>query len=291
MRKVVIAYHAIDGAACPAIVGSFPVSFDRFAAQINGLRDRGWKIGRLSQIHEPVDANTIYITGDDGTVDWARNVLPWCQHHGVPTETSIITGVWRDEPIWPIAHIVQVLLATRPSDRLPRPKLTAEQVGYIDKIYAYETDPARRYLKGACNIVFDYRQATEFLGTPDFDCLAQLAGRFAEPEEYNRFDLAEVGVHTVRHNAYDGDAAGYFQREIYPCLATLMRRCRRVCRVFTLPVKPKDGVSLEPLNRVLAENGFVGMCTDPGEWNQKDFVITRIDAKDVEKFFNLPAWA
>jgi hypothetical protein len=227
-----------------------------------------------------------------------RNALPWCEREGVPTETSIITGVWNDPPIWPIAHTVQVLLATRtgngsagqPRPPLPQPNLSPQQKAFVDKVYHYETDPARRYLKGACNIVFDYDQAAEFLGLLDFDCVKLLSQRFAEPEDYNRFALAEVGVHTVRHKAYDGDAAGYFRHEVYPALATLHRRCQRVCRVFTLPVKPKDGVSMDPLCRELAAHGLTGMCTHAGEWNQKDFVITRIDAKDVERFFGLAEW-
>ena len=289
-RKVVIAYHAVGSPECPAVVGSFPISLARFVGQVNGLRRRGWRFAPVSRIREPVDGDTVYITGDDGTADWAGNVLPWCQREGVPTETAVITGVWGDDPIWPVAHRVQVLLAVRTGDRLPRPALTPQQAAYVDKIYAYETDPARRYLKGACNVLFDYRQAERFLGTPDVDCLQLLSRRFAGPEDYNRFELAEVGVHTVRHTAYDGDAPGYFRDEVCPCLATLLRRCRRVCRVFTLPVKPTDGVSLDPLCRVLQDHGFIGMCHNPGEWDQADFIITRVDAKDVEKFFGLPAW-
>ncbi|MDD4891187.1 MAG: hypothetical protein PHU85_14795 [Phycisphaerae bacterium] len=289
-RKVVIAYHAVGGGDCPAIVGSFPISLDRFAAQVTGLRERGWQVGRLSQILEPVDRDTVYLTGDDGTIDWARNVLPWAEREGVPTHTGVITGVWRDEPIFPIAHKVQVMLAVRKSNDLPRPKLTAEQAAYIDKIYAYETDPNRRYLKGACNVLFSYEQAQAFLGTLDYDCLKLLVERFAQPADYNRLTLAEVGVHTVRHNAYDGDAASYYATEILPCLATLMQRCQRVNRVFTLPVKPKDGVSLAPLCETLRRHGFTGMCHNPGEWNQQDFIVCRVDAKDVESFFGLPEW-
>lgn len=291
MRKVVLVYHAIDGSGLggePAVAGSFPITMERFIAQVDGLRERGWAFAPPSRLRHPVERDTVYITGDDGTVDWARNVLPWCEGEGVPTETAVITGVWHDPPIYPIAHQVQVLLSVRDSGGLPRPRLTAGQREYIDRIYAYESEPARRYLKGACNVVFDEASAREFLGQPDAECQALLARRFAEPRDYDRFHLAELGVHTVAHGSFDGDGEGYMAGEVGPCMASLREKCRHVVPLFTLPVKPKEGVSLAPLCDLLRQAGYVGMCHAPGEWNQRDFIVPRVDAKDVEKFFALP---
>ena len=99
-RKVVIMYHSVSGPAAPAVLGSFPVALERLQHQVREARLHGWRFGRVSQLREPVESNTLYITGDDGTVDWAENVLPWCEAEGIPTHTAIITGPWREPPIY-----------------------------------------------------------------------------------------------------------------------------------------------------------------------------------------------
>jgi hypothetical protein len=242
----------------------------------------------LSRLHEPVTADTLYVTGDDGTVDWVRNVLPWCQQRGIPTHTGVITGVWRERPIYPVTHRVQIALSL-PDKPVPQPILTDEQREYIDRVYRYETDPRRRYLKGACNLVMDFEQADATLGRADFDELRLLTGRFARPDEY-RFPLAEVGVHTVSHRAFGGDPETYLADEIIPCLTALLQHGLNVTGFFTLPMWPMFGATVEQLIEPLQRYGFAGILDGAGEWDGRSFIVPRIDAKNVEQTLGLPAW-
>lgn len=289
MRKVILAYHSVSGRACPAVAGSFPIPIERFAAQVDGARAKGWSIGRVSQLFDPVNRDTIYITGDDGTIDWARNVLPWCEEHRIATHTAIVTGPWLDPPIYPITHRVQVVLALRNHD-IPTPALTDEQIEYIDRVYSYETDPRRRYLKGACNLVLDSEEASQLLGPPLDDELRLLADRFAAPEVYQPFHYAEFGVHTVGHRALAHDVDAHVRDEILPCRTMLSYYGLRVTDVFTLPMCPRLGATVEQLVKPLTAAGFRGIFDGRGEWDQRSFVIPRIDAKHVETHLGLPPW-
>lgn len=286
-RKVVLVYHSVGSEGTPAVVGSFPVPLERFVHQVEQARAAGWDFGRLSDLRRPVTRDTLYITGDDGTVDWAANVLPWCDEHEVPTHTALITGVWQVPPLWPVAHQLQVLLA-QPNRDLPVPPLSDDQRAYVDRIYAYETDPRRRYLKGACNVVFDDAQAREFLGEPDEPTLELLWARFAPPSAYRGYTWAEFGAHTVRHCAFDGDVDAYVQNEIQPCLDDLRANGLTPSHYFTFPMRPRYPATIEQIIPALRELGFEGTLEANGEWDQQSFAIPRIDGKSVEEFLGLP---
>jgi hypothetical protein len=124
-RKVILMYHSVSTAAVPGVLGSFPLPLARFRHQLSEAQSHGWRFGRVSELREPVTTHTLCITGDDGTVDWAQNVLPWCEEHGIPTHTGLITGPWQAEPIYPVAHHLQILLSL-PGGALPTPTLTAD---------------------------------------------------------------------------------------------------------------------------------------------------------------------
>lgn len=287
-RKVILMYHSVSGPAAPAVAGSFPVALERLQHHVRAARNRGWQFGRISELHKDVAGDTLYLTSDDGTTDWAANVLPWCETEGIPTHTAIITGPWLDPPVYPVTHRVQILL-DQPWCRLPVPVLNAEQRTYVNKVYAYETDPRRRYLKGACNLVLEDRAVQELLGEPDADEALLLARRFAAPAAYFH-DLAEVGVHTVRHTAFGGDPQSYYAAEIAPCREALRSAGLQPTRCFTLPMRPRHPATAEQLVPILAAGGFNAMLDSQGEWDGWSFVVPRIDAKNVEAFLGLPAW-
>lgn len=286
-RKLVLMYHAIKGPAAPAVAGSFPISLERFQRQIRSAARAGWRFGRLSALREPVDADTLYITGDDGTVDWALNVLPWCEQQGIPTHTALISGPWLRPPVYPVAHRLQILL-TLPQRELPMPDLPAEQRAYIDRVYAYETSLRRRYLKGACNLVLDDWEARGLLGLPDVEEERLLAARFAQPEAYATFGLAEFGVHTVTHRAFAGDVSEYMAQEILPCREALLQAGLRDSGYFTLPMRPRYPAMVEQLVPALVAHGFAGVLDGTGEWDGRSFIVPRIDAKNVEQVLGLP---
>ena len=318
-RQVVLMYHSVSSTDQPAVLGSFPVPLPRFIHQLDAARAAGWQFGRLGDLRRPTGRDTLYVTGDDGTVDWVRNVMPWCQRAGIPTHTAIITGPWQTPPVYPVAHRLQALLAlsecadAAPTRALPQPSLTPEQIAYIDRVYAYETDLRRRYLKGACNVVFDDAAARALLGPPDETESQLMAERFAAPAEYRRYEVgpaslpaagrsphsagtearptyAEFGAHTVSHRAFDGDAAGYLRDEITPCV-TAIRAAGLACSTyFTLPMRPRFPATVEQLVPALQAAGFAGVLDGGGEWDRRSFIIPRIDAKNVEQHLGLPAW-
>ncbi len=288
-RKLILMYHSVDSSAHPAVAGSFPVPFDRLVYQLSAARRLGWDFGAVSRLHDPVARDILYVTGDDGTVDWVRNVLPWADEAGIPTHTALITGPWRDPPAYPVAHRVQLLLTLRGVD-LPVPVLTHEQAAYVDRVYAYETDERRRRLKGACNVILEDQEARALLGPPGQEELRELRNRFASPGEYAGLSLAEFGVHTVSHNAFSGDPGAYVADEILPCREDIRQAGLAVTDIFTLPMRPRHPATVEQLVPALSAAGFRGVLDGQGTWDGHSFVIPRIDAKNVEGLLGIPAW-
>jgi peptidoglycan/xylan/chitin deacetylase (PgdA/CDA1 family) len=79
-NKIIIMYHSVASEEIPAVTGSFPISMDRFKDHIQLLKSNGYEFDFISNIHKINKNKKIaYITGDDGTTDWTRNVLPWCE--------------------------------------------------------------------------------------------------------------------------------------------------------------------------------------------------------------------
>jgi peptidoglycan/xylan/chitin deacetylase (PgdA/CDA1 family) len=288
-RKLILMYHAIASTDHPAVMGSHPVSMERFKAQMTGAREQGWRFGAISRLFEPIEGDTLYVTGDDGTIDWFRNVLPWCEASGIPTHTAIITGPWARPPVYPIAHRLQIMLCLS-GYQLPIPDLAPEQLEYVDRVYAYETDPRRRRLKGACNVILTDEQARALLGPPKAEEMEWLSRRFAMPEDYRPLKLAELGTHTVTHNAFSGDPQAYVDNEIMPCFRTLQEHGFSPTRVFTLPMRPRHPATVEQLIPALKQAGFLGVLDGQGQWDQQNFIIPRIDAKNVEQVLGLDAW-
>ncbi len=288
-RKIVLMYHSIESAEQPAVQGSVPLPFERFQRHMEQAVEAGWRFGRVSRLHEPVQADTLYITGDDGTVDWARTILPWCERHQIPTYTAVVTGPWRRPPVYPLTHRLQILLSLE--DRtLPEPELTPQERAYVDKVYHYETDPRRRYLKGACNVVYDTEKAVGLLGEPDEEERAFLRNRFAGPELYRGLSWAELGVHTTRHRAFEGDGEAYLRNEIMPSRHALAAAGFTPGGVFALPMMPRYPATCEQLVEPVRRAGFTGMFAGLGEWNRRDFVIPRLDAVHLEHHLGFPAW-
>lgn len=285
-KKVILVYHSISGYACNSIKGSFPITMERFTKQINSLRQQGWSFEFLSNLNAEIQNNTIYITGDDGTIDWAKNILPWCEKEKIPTHTGIITGPWLENPIFPITHRVQIALMIN-NKQFNLDNLTDDEKNYIDKIYHYETDNTRRYVKGCCNLLYDFNKSSNVLGNYTFEEITELSQRFANYSEYQKYKYCEVGVHTVSHRAFDGNVNNYIETEIIPCLSMLLRHNLKLSKFFTLPMRPMFGAKVEQLVEPLKNLGFEGILDGPGEWDQTSFIIPRIDAKDVETFFNL----
>lgn len=288
-RKVIVMYHAVGSAGYPAVVGSFPVSMDRFEHQVRTAEAHGWAFGRVSQLFDPVERDTLYLVHDDGTSDWVNNVLPWCESRKIPTHVGVITGPWLDQPIYPVTHIVQVILQTRDATSLRRialrlaSRLTEAQVTYIDRMYHYETDPCRRMIKGTINLIIDPQQAITLIGDLDETEQRIMAQRFSPPEAYRRFEMLELGVHTVSHTAMTRDVDAYLHEEIHTCARHLREAGLDHNHVFTLPMVPRYGASAEDLLEPLRRGGYRGMFNTQGFWNQQDFMIPRIDAVHLEK--------
>lgn len=288
-RKVVLAYHSVDGET-PAVAGSHPISMERFRHQMDELRNRGWEPGWLSQIHCDIEKDTFYVTGDDGTVDWTNNVLPYCELEGIPTHTALIAGVWNSPIIYPVAHRLQVLLSL-PDISLPEPRMDVTQRMHVDQVYGYETDSKRRYLKGACNILYDLPDVLDLIGAyPGKEEEEMLKKRFSMPYDYVGFTYAEFGSHTVLHWAYGGNTDKYMREEVDACRDAIMNVNAPLVssKIFVLPMRPRYGHSERELIEPLYKAGYRGMLDGPGEWDQKSFIIPRIDAKKVEQFFGLP---
>lgn len=291
MDRLILVYHSLDSVAAPAVAGAFPFPFERFKNQVEAAIEAGFRPERISRLHEPHSDKTLYITSDDGTMDWCQNALPWCEARGIPTHTAVITGPWEDPPVYPLAHTIQLLLSRRDRDelerlaeRLRRDCLDSARLAYIAEKYPHEGSGYRRVIKGAFNLILSPDEAYEILGELSSDEVEQLDRRFAKPEVYQGFGLAEVGVHTRSHRALDQDTQGYFDNEIQQSRRTMTDSGLSPSAYFTSPMQPRFGARLEDLEPLLKSAGYKGVLTsNPGVWNGTDFIIPRIDAVLVEQ--------
>ena len=312
-RCVVLMYHSVgscpSGPANPriagvatsdeerataAVAGSAPISFDQFKHQVHAARAAGWTFAHVRDLFTPSTSDRLFITGDDGTSDWATQVLPWCERESVPTHTAIVTGPWRTRAMYPTAHIIQLLLVSRDESELGamrsriNEQLTADQREYIDHIYAYETDDNRRTIKGACNIVFGDARARRLLGALTAEEQGLLESRFASADAYRGMKSASVGVHTVTHRAIDRDVEAYLEDEVDACHVDVRKAELTPSDVFTLPMAPRYGTDLDNLVAGLRAAGYRGMFHGSGEWDGSSFIIPRIDTRVMETTLGLP---
>lgn len=296
-NKVIIMYHSVSSEEVPGVIGSFPISMERFKHQISSLQSLGFKFDRISNLHNLVDENEkyIYITGDDGTVDWTRNVLPWCEENKIPTHTGIITGPFENEAIYPLAHLIQIILTVRDQRQLQRLTenlrenyLNAEELEYIDKIYCYEEIEYRRIIKGAFNLILDFEEAYTLIGDLSDKELLLLKGRFEELEYYKKFEYAEVGVHTRSHWALGKETQKYIDEEIEASRKLLEEHGLNPSKYFVSPMKPKKGASLDDIATELESLGYKAILdSNHGTWDQDSYIVPRIDAKNIEEIFNI----
>jgi len=298
-NKIVLMYHSISSAQEPGVVGSFPISFHRFMYQIESLIALGYKSGKLSELCAPLKDHEklFFITGDDGTVDWSRNVLQWCEDNKIYTHTAIITGVWENPPVYPLTHIIQILLSTRSSNDLKLlankflPYLSQDQLSYIRDSYSYEQVFERQIIKGACNLIFLQDDVLELIGDLTDEETLLLYQRFETSEFYKRYKFTEVGVHTTSHKALDLDLELYLNREIDASKSMLVENGLDDSGFFTLPLRPKHGATENSLIEPLKLRGYQGILTSySGFWDSKSFVIPRVDACEMEKVLELPVY-
>jgi hypothetical protein len=296
MNKVVLMYHSVSSLEQPEVAGSFPISFNRFKYQVESLIELGYESSKVSDLFVPAnsDKKLFYITGDDGTVDWSRNVLQWCEANKIYTHTGIITGPWENKPVYPLTHIVQLILSNRSNEDLKLlvkkilPYLEKEQLEYIHDIYSYEDVIETRLIKGAFNLIFQEEEAVELIGDLTDEEVLLLHQRFEVSEFYKQFRFAEVGVHTRTHTALDLSLDSYLDNEIDASKLMLVKKELNDSAFFTLPMKPKYGATVDSLIEPLKTRGYKGILTSySGFWDMKSFVIPRIDACEMEKIIGI----
>jgi len=296
-NKLILMYHSVSSEGIPEVIGSFPISMERFKHQITSLRSLGFKFDSISNLHNPIDCNDryVYITGDDGTVDWTRNVLPWCEENKIPTHTGVITGPFEKEPIYPLTHIIQIILIVRDqkqlqklSDNLKENYLSVEELAYINKIYHYEEMEYRRIIKGSFNLILDIGEAYSLLGDLSDRELLLLKARFEDIEYYKKFKYAEIGVHTRSHWALGNETLKYIDEEIEASRKLLEEYGLKPSKYFVSPMKPKKGASL---NDIVGKLKFLGykaiLDSNHGVWDQNSYIVPRIDAKNIEEIFKI----
>ena len=293
-QKLILTYHDVESAKYPKVVGSYPISMKRFKKQIQLLKSKGFIFDYISNLTKKNNHERIcYITADDGLTDWTKNVLPWCEKEKIPTHNAIITGPLEDKRVYPLAHIIQVKLVQDTEKNLnnlcrflKNDILSDAELSYINKIYFYEKIEYRRIIKGAFNLVLDTKKAYKILGDLSGTVLKHLQCRFENLNYYKQFKYTECGVHGRTHCALEHDTSAYIKNEIISCQNFLKKNNIAPSKYYTLPMRPKYNSTVEDLIKPLTKLGFSGIFAEQGCWNQKDFIIRRIDAKNVENFVN-----
>lgn len=292
-NQLIIMYHSVSSIEIPEVIGSFPISFDRFKEQILLAKKLGYSFDFISNLDKNKESENkiIYITSDDGTIDWTRNVLPWCEENKIPTHTGVITGPFHKQEVYPLTHLVQIILFTRDknileklSEKIKNNFLTKEQLTYINKIYNYEELEYRRIIKGAFNLILEIDVANELIG--EYSSLERelLMNRFEQLDYYKKFKYTEIGVHSKSHCALGKDISGYIKNEIIESKKLLIANGLTPSAYFVSPMKPRYGVTLDLIVTDLKELGFKGILdSNYGIWDKKSYIIPRIDAKLMEQ--------
>ncbi len=291
-KQFIVMYHSISSKENPAVVGSFPIKLDTFKKQIMIAKRLGYRFDFISNLNENINSNEkiLYITGDDGTVDWSRNILPWCEENEIPTHTGVITGPFLKNKIYPLTHLIQIILEKREisklellSKKLKENYLNNEQLKYINKIYEYETLEYRRIIKGAFNLILDNDKAHDLIGEFSEKEIQLLENRFEKLDYYKQFKYAEIGVHTKSHCALGTDIQWYIKEEILEAKKFLIENGLTPTKYFVSPMKPRYGSTLKMIEEELKKNGFQGILdSHHGVWDRNSFIIPRIDAKNIE---------
>ena len=292
-KQLIIMYHSVSSVEIPEVIGSFPISFDRFKEQILLAKELGYRFDFISNLEKNKESTDkiIYITSDDGTIDWTRNVLPWCEENKIPTHTGVITGPFHEKEVYPLTHLVQIILFTRDknileklSQKIKNNFLTKEQLTYINKIYNYEELEYRRIIKGAFNLILEVDVANELI--VEYSSLERelLMNRFEQLGYYKKFKYAEIGVHSKSHCALGKDISGYVKNEIIESKELLIANGLIPSPYFVSPMKPRYGATLDSIVTDLKELGFKGIIdSNYGIWDKKSYIIPRIDAKLMEQ--------
>ena len=290
-KQIIFMYHSIESEEIPSVIGSFPLSFEKFKNHISLAMKHQYKFDFISNFHKNKNSceNYIYITGDDGTRDWTRNILPWCEKNKIPTHTGIITGPLEKNPIYPLTHIIQIILLTRDEkeleklcNKLKNDYLSFEQLEYINKIYFYEELEYRRVIKGSFNLILEKEKSYEVLGKLQSNEYQFLEERFENIDFYKNFQYAEIGVHTKSHWALGNNIEDYIKNEILASKIFLEENRLNPTTYYVSPMKPRHGAKLEDLVEKLKEYGFDAILdSNNGVWNKEDYIIPRIDCKNM----------
>jgi len=111
---VMLMYHAVErGSHVPA--WPWAVSLSRFTAQLDFLRDHGWRTCTMRELAAQPDAwreRTVVITFDDGYVDNLAAVEALRQR-GMCASWFIVSGVIGKPPGWPDSGATSRALAQR----------------------------------------------------------------------------------------------------------------------------------------------------------------------------------
>ena len=292
-EKLVLMYHSVASSDFSGVIGSFPISIERFSKQIQLLKRLDYKFKDVSELSTKTNPGEkhVFITSDDATNDWCKNALPLLEELDIPSHLGVIAGVWKKKPVYPLTHIIQIILATRPQSELKKlavrllKLISKSDIEFIKLHYYYEKDDVRKIIKGAANLVLPERLVTELIMPLTLKEKENLLVRFADLKSLKKFKSLTIGNHTCYHTTYGNSHDDYFSAEIEPWSTFFSKDKLTISSIFTLPIRARADSNLESLKSTLKLNGYSAMFTGSGVWDGKSFIIPRIDAKNFEETF------
>lgn len=160
------------------------------------------------------------------------------------------------------------------------------------KLYHYESNLQRRYLKYALNFGLEESQGREYLvqklkniyGTMD----QFIKEMYIQPEEIREMASAgmTIGVHCVNHKPYSWPPHKFFQEEIGPCIAYLEREVGIKAKWYTPAFG--GGEKYHQMKQELEDmliKVFKGVfTTEAGVNSEPSFWLKRIDCNRIKLF-------
>ena len=276
--------------------GSVPISPKAFEKQLDQL-------GRTHEFVLPDDLRKktakpkCVLTFDDATKDQYEIAFDIMRRKGIPGYFSVMSGplVEREVPVFHLVHAALSLFDEASLWEELRLQLAEEEIRKLDSargIYAYEQSDTRRRIKYALNFIMDARRGKKFLEDMIYSRFgskqAFIDSMYISVEEFRIMRQAgmTLGVHCVHHEPFDGDADGYFAKEIAPCLRFMEEQLRCKPAWYTPPFGggEKKALMMERLEGILRQNGIKGAFTTISGFIEDvdSFWLKRIDCNRIE---------
>lgn len=290
MKDLIIMYHYVMEPE--QWKGSVPISPENFKKQVLWAK-KHYEIVKPEDMHKPTTKPKCIISFDDGTKDQYINAFNILRELEVPGYFTIMYGPLKLKKI-PVFHLVHTVLSYFDDQVIWNEissKVNQDEIRSRSKIYSYETNKYRRYVKYLFNFYFEENESRIYLEEKVISIYGSLEkfieGFYISEQEILEMDNAgmSIGIHCVNHLPYGGNALEFYNKEIAPCKNYLEKLLSKEVKFYTPAFGGGENAAdmHENLHPILHQKGLIaGFTTQNGLTNlQQGFWHNRIDCNQL----------